>query len=88
MQDFSIEGSRIRSDAKALVLRFMKAHPQCSANAEGLTQTEIFRNCGFDWGDYPHATSSNQQYWFVASLQELKDEGKIERDPQKRWHVK
>jgi methionyl-tRNA synthetase len=40
---------------------------------------EIFRECGFDWGDYPKTTSSNQQYWVGAIVQELKSEGKIER---------
>jgi hypothetical protein len=32
-----------------------------------------------DWGDYPNATSSNQQYWVVALVRELEAEGKVER---------
>ncbi len=31
------------------------------------------------WGDYPKTTSSNQQYWVGAIVQELKSEGKVER---------
>jgi hypothetical protein len=32
-----------------------------------------------DWGDYPIATSTRQQYWVAAILQELEAEGKVER---------
>ena len=39
----------------------------------------IFRACGFDWGEYEKATSSNQQYWVVALMRELEAEGKVER---------
>ena len=44
-----------------------------------MTQASIFRECGFDWGNYPVATSSNQQYWVVAILRELEKEGKVEQ---------
>jgi hypothetical protein len=44
-----------------------------------MTQAEIFRNCGFSWGDYPKASATRQQYWIVAILSELKAEGKVER---------
>ena len=39
----------------------------------------IFRACGFDWGPYQKATSTNQQYWVVALMRELEAEGKVER---------
>jgi len=45
--------------------------------------------CGFDWGEYEKATSSNQQYWVVALVRELENEGEIERDPStKHWRLK
>ncbi|MFM2716994.1 hypothetical protein AB8T41_16310 [Klebsiella pneumoniae] len=35
--------------------------------------------CGFDWGAKPKATSSNQQYWVVALLRELEEDGLVEQ---------
>ncbi|GAK84255.1 hypothetical protein JCM19238_1822 [Vibrio ponticus] len=64
---------------KELVFEFMTASPQCQPSMDGLRQAEIFRECGLDWGCYPNVTSSNQQYWVAAAIQELKSEGKIER---------
>lgn len=52
---------------------------ECQPEKAGMKQAHIFKNCGFDWGKYPHATSSNQQYWIVAILSELKEEGKVEQ---------
>jgi methionyl-tRNA synthetase len=79
MSDFESRGVEIRSLAKALVYDFMQATVQCQPNSEGMKQSQIFRGCGFDWGDYPKTTSSNQQYWVGAIVQELQSEGKIER---------
>ena len=79
MSKFEERGSEIRKLSKQLVLDFMKSHPACQPGHEGLRLAQIFRDCGLDWGDYPKATSSNQQYWVVAIVQELKSEGKIER---------
>lgn len=72
-------GDGIRKLSKELVLDFMKTRPECQAGAGGMKQAEIFRECGFDWGKYPKATSSNQQYWIVALLHELAEEGRVER---------
>ena len=62
-----------------LVLDFMNQHPDCQIGSRGMRLAEIFRECGFDWGSYPKTTSSNQQYWVGAIVQELSYEGKIER---------
>lgn len=79
MPDFKSRGSQLRADAKALVLEFMAATSGCQPGREGVKQAEIFKACGFDWGAYPKATSSNQQYWGVALLRELEAEGKVEQ---------
>lgn len=50
-----------------------------------LKTAKIFRECGFDWGCYPNATSSNQQYWIVALLRGLEKEGKIKRNSEKNF---
>ena len=88
MRNFLSDGTDLRLQIKALVLEFMQTVPECSAHAGGLTQADIFRKCGLDWGDYPNATSSHQQYWVVGLLRELEREGKIQRDPStKFWRV-
>lgn len=79
MSKFSDRGNIIRQQAKDLVLDFMRNNPACQPNSTGMKLAEIFRECGFDWGDYPKTTSSNQQYWVGAIVQELKSEGKVER---------
>lgn len=79
MQEFTARGSDIRMQAKALVLEYMKATSDCQPGREGMRLSPIFRACGFDWGEYEKATSSNQQYWVVALVRELESEGKVER---------
>ena len=79
MTQYEKRGNEIRQLAKALVFEFMQANPQCQKKTKGMKLAQIFRECGFDWGDYPKTTSSNQQYWVGAIAQELKAEGKIER---------
>lgn len=79
MSKFSERGNILRQQAKELVLEFMRSNANCQPNSTGMRLAQIFRECGFDWGDYPKATSSNQQYWVAAIAQELKAEGKIER---------
>lgn len=79
MTQFSDRGTALRKAAKDLVIEYMKTVPKCGVNSEGLKQAVIFRECGFDWGDYPKNTSSNQQYWVAALLQELSTEGRVER---------
>jgi hypothetical protein len=79
MKEFEDRGNRIRAEAKALVYEYMQASDHCQPGNEGLRLSPIFRACGFDWGEYEKATSSNQQYWVVALMRELEAEGKVER---------
>ncbi len=79
MKEFETRGNQLRANAKALVYDFMQASDLCQPNLEGIKLASIFRACGFDWGEYKNATSSNQQYWMVALVRELEKEGKIER---------
>lgn len=83
------KGTELRLAIKELVFNYMKNSPDCAVYADGLKQAEIFRQCGLDWGEYPNATSSNQQYWIVALLRELEFEGKVQRDvDSKKWRIK
>lgn len=79
MNEFEMHGHTLRWAAKTLVYQYMSKSNDCQSGREGIKQSEIFRDCGFDWGDYPQASSSNQQYWVVALLRELEKEGKVER---------
>jgi hypothetical protein len=91
MTNYVIRGKEIRDFCKSLVLDFMSSSSECQPGKIGMKQSQIFKNCGFDWGDYPSVTSSNQQYWIVAILSELKEEGKVERVSQSgpwRLHLK
>lgn len=83
------QGLKLRTMAKELVFDYMNSTEDCAKLSEGMKQAEIFRACGLDWGEYPNATSSNQQYWIVALLRELECEGKICRDADsKKWRIK
>ena len=83
------KGNELRRAIKEHVLDFMNNSPDCAIYADGLRQAEIFRECGLDWGEYPNATSSNQQYWIVALLRELESGGKIQRNcDSKKWKIK
>lgn len=89
MGEFEERGSRIRAEAKALVYEYMQASDLCQPGREGLRLSPIFRACGFDWGEYEKATSSNQQYWVVALMRELEAKGKVERvSPSGPWRLK
>jgi len=79
MTEYETRGNEIRHLSKTLVLHFMQATPSCHPGNEGMKLAQIFRECGFDWGEYKNATSSNQQYWVVALVRELEAEGKVER---------
>ncbi len=79
MKAFEERGNRLRAEAKAIVYEFMRASALCQPEREGMRLAPIFRACGFDWGEYEKATSSNQQYWVVALMRELEAEGKVER---------
>jgi hypothetical protein len=89
MRDFEVRGQGIRAEAKALVYEYMQHSDLCQPGREGLRLSPIFRACGFDWGEYEKATSSNQQYWVVALMRELEAEGKVERvSPSGPWRLK
>ena len=79
MKAFEERGNRLRAEAKGIVYEFMRASALCQPGHDGMRLAPIFRACGFDWGDYEKATSSNQQYWVVALMRELEAEGKVER---------
>jgi hypothetical protein len=88
MKEFQDRGRAIRVQAKALVLEFMQSSSDCQPGMVGMRLSPIFRACGFDWGEYPKATSSNQQYWVVALVRELESEGKVERtSPSGPWRL-
>ena len=83
------KGTKLRLEIKNLVYDFMLKCDDCSNDALGTKQAEIFRACGLDWGEYPNATSSNQQYWLVGLLRDLEKDGKIQRDSvSKHWRLK
>jgi hypothetical protein len=89
MPSYVDRGAAIRSHAKKLVLEFMRSSSACQPGREGLRLAEIFRECGFDWGNYPRATSSNQQYWVVALVRELEAEHTVEQvAPSGPWRLK
>jgi hypothetical protein len=79
MSQFQSRGLEIRVQAKSLVLDFMRASSSCQPGGEGIRLSAIFRACGFDWGTYPKATSTHQQYWVVALMRELETEGLVEQ---------
>ena len=79
MTQFANDGREIRNGAKSLVFRFMQASALCQPGADGMSLSRISRECGLEWGDYPKATASNQQYWVVALVRELEAEAKVER---------
>ena len=88
MTSYEQRGGELRAAAKILVLQFMKASSQCDPRGSGIRQAELFRQCGLDWGNYPKATSTNQQYWIVALLRELESEGKVKQlEPGGPWRL-
>lgn len=87
--NFVLKGSELRNEFKNLVYDYMKSSYACALWNCGMKQSEIFRECGMDWGEKESSTSSNQQYWIVAILRTLEEEGKIQRDCRtKRWKLK
>lgn len=61
-------GNRLRLQIKDLVLNFIAISTNSKDTNNGLKTAEIFRACGLDWGNYPNATSSQQQFWLVGLL--------------------
>jgi len=79
MSEHQKRGEALRVLAKSIVIQYLQNTPECRPRNEGKRLASIFRECGFDWGEYPNATSSNQQYWVVAIMRELESEGMVER---------
>ena len=80
------DGMVLRKQIKDVVDNYIQTAPECGKYGSGLRTSEIFRECGLDWGDQENATSSNQQYWLVALLRELEREKKVFRDATtKKW---
>lgn len=89
MNELLQQGLELRSQAKKLAISVLNKHPDGSKNGKGIKQAEIFRLCGLDWGDYPKARSTQQQYWAVALLRELEAEGSVEQVEDKGpWRLK
>ena len=87
--DFKSRGNDLRNKFKDLVLDFMQSKEECQSLGRGIKQAHIFRECGMDWGEKSNCTSTNQQYWIVAILRTLENEGKVERDSgTKKWRLK
>ena len=85
---FSQVGEKIREQAKDLVLSYMKSNRNCTRYGKGLCQAELFRLCGFDWGDYEKAEPTRQQYWVIGLLRTLENEGFTQRDSvSKKWRL-
>jgi len=86
--EFENRGKQIRQQSKELVFDYMISSNECQNNSNGITLAKLFRDCGFDWGEYEKATSSNQQYWCVALVRELEKEQKVVRLENKKWRLK
>ena len=85
---FSQIGEKIREQAKNIVLDYMKLTGDCARSGKGLRQAELFRVCGFNWGDYEKAEPTRQQYWVIGLLRTLEGEGVIYRDNvSKKWKL-
>ena len=84
--DFKKKGEELRNEFKNLIYEYMCSKEIMFKYGEGMRQADIFRNCGMDFGEKPNCTSSNQQYYIVAILRELEEEGKVKRDETtKKW---
>jgi len=70
-----VTGDEVRRQAKDLVMAYM-AH---DVGADGVTQAEIFKKCGFSWGVSPNASEAQQQFWIAALMQVLSADGLVER---------
>lgn len=89
MKNLLQQGLELRSKAKELAIFALQQHPDGNKNGTGVKQAEVFRLCGLDWGDYPKALSTQQQYWVVALLRELEADGLVEQVEDKGpWRLK
>lgn len=89
MNELQKQGLELRTKAKELALAALAKHPDGRINGKGVKQAEVFRICGLDWGVYPKALSTQQQYWVVALLRELESEGTVEQVEERGpWRLK
>jgi len=79
MSSHLFKGQSLRQLAKANVLEYLSSSSAAKPGGDGVKQTDIFRDCGFDWDDQESAKSTQQQYWVVALLRELETEGLVDR---------
>ena len=77
---FMQSGYYLRRNSKEVVMDYLKSKEECGSHGSGVKLSEIFISCGFGWGEYPNATSTDQQYWVIALMRELEKEGKVQRD--------
>jgi hypothetical protein len=80
-------GQAVRELSILLIIDFMRANPSCQPNGGGMTQTDLFSQCGFDWGDQPSYPSTSQQMWFCALLRVMQQNGLIQQLPDKKWKM-
>ena len=80
-------GQGVRELSMLIVLDYMQATPACHPGGGGMTQTDLFHNCGFDWGNQPGYKSSAQQMWFYALLKVLEQKGKIQQLSDDNWRL-
>lgn len=76
-KEFQLRGEQVREQSKQIILDYMRSQNCCGPTGDGMRQAELFRACGFDWGDQEKAKSSQQNYWIVALLRTLELEGKV-----------
>lgn len=88
MPNYFETGAELRLMIKNLVYVYMQSRDECRSGSRGMRQSDIFRNCGLDWGNYKSATSTHQMYWLVGLLRELQHEKKIQRNEEtKLWRL-
>ena len=80
IHDYEKQGLDLREQAKTFVLDFLGSVKEGQPGESGISQTNIFRKCGLDWGDFPLAKSNNQVSWLNALMWQLEEEGKVERN--------
>ncbi len=87
-EQYKKRGAELKEQAKLLVMDFMNNTKVCHSDGEGMSQTDIFKDCGFGWEDYGVAKPNNQVSWLVALLWDLSRNGKVKRIPaRKKWRL-
>lgn len=71
MSQYSERGESIRELSIQLVKHFMEATAACQPGAQGRTQSDLFRDCGFEWPHQQTSDATHQRVWFNFLLQEM-----------------